>query len=178
MTESEFIAKEKNVSNNRHHKLSNSYTIRDYYRYFRRFNKNLTETQFSLILKEILKECGNLLLQSKDVYFPQRMGSLQVRKFKKNVRVVDGKLKINLPVDWNETLKLWYSDESSKRKKKLIRCDNPWIFRIFYSRKNSNYNNKTFFTFRANRNLKMALKEEIRNNNFDCFELWRQMEQQ
>ena len=32
----------------------------------------------------------------------------------------DGKLKTNLPIDWNKTLELWYEDEESYKNKTLI----------------------------------------------------------
>ena len=176
MTESEFIDNIKNVKGSRKHEFSNSYTVRDYYWYFRKYNKELTETQFSSILEELLKRGRDLLINGKDFKFPGRFGMLEIRKRERKVKIVDGKLKVNLPINWNETLKLWYSDEKAKQKRTLVRCDVPSIFGVNYNKRNALYKNKAFIEFRTNREFKLLLKKEIQNNkNFDAFAKWRKM---
>lgn len=171
MTQEEYMADVKNVKGKRKHRLTNSYIARDYYRYYRKTsnNKNLTEPQFTSILDGLFNAAFNCLRRGEDFKFPYRMGFLEIRKMPKKVKIKDGKLRTNLPIDWNETLKLWYSDKKSRDNKKLVRCDVDEIFRVFYNKKEAIYNNKLFMIFRSCRRLKLALKEEINNNNLDSF---------
>ena len=59
-------------------------------------------------------------IKGNDVTFPHRMGTLEARKIKSSISFKDGKLKTNLPVDWDKTLKLWYEDVESFNNKTLI----------------------------------------------------------
>lgn len=47
------------------------------------------------------------------------------------------------------------------------------IFKIYYNRQLANYNNKTFYEFNVNRELKKKLKQAIKENNIDAFKLYR-----
>jgi hypothetical protein len=42
---------------------------------------------------------------------PHRLGRLEVRKNAASITIKDGKVKTNLPIDWDATLKLWFEDE-------------------------------------------------------------------
>jgi len=100
------------------------------------------------------------------------MGTLEVRKRLGTVKIVDGKLVNNLPVDWDTTLKLWAEDEESYKNKTIIRLEEDEIFIINYNKRKAIYNNKMFYQFNVNRKLKQRLKELIKNNEIDAFELW------
>lgn len=169
MTEQEFIKDIKKVSKSRKHKFNPGYITRDYYTYFKKFNKNLTETQFTSALRALFKILFNNLISGKDAKLGANLGRLELVKKPKRVNFINGKIKTNLPVDWNATLKLWYSDKSCREKKTLVRCDNENIFKIRYSKHNVQFNNKKFMLFRTSRNLKNALKHAIIENNLDSF---------
>ena len=172
MTQEEFIKNAKNVTGPRKHVFGRGYIVRDYYNYFKRFNKNLTETQFTSALHALFKVYFNNLITGKDAILGGNLGKLELRKRIKKVDIVNGKLKTNLPVNWNETLKLWHSDESCRKRKTLVRCDCENIFRIKYTKSHAEFNNRQFMSFRTSRNLKNALKEAIINNNLDSFSLY------
>ena len=169
MTEEEYIADVKNIKGHRKHKFTGSYTIRDYYYYYNKQKKGLTEHQFSSILKEIFKRIAEHLSMGEDLKLPHKMGSLEIRKRPKVTTFKHNKVRTNLPIDWNETLKLWYSDAKCREKKKVVRCDVPDIFKVYYNKKRARYNNMGFMKFRTARSLKLALKQEIQNNNLDSF---------
>jgi hypothetical protein len=97
------------------------------------------------------------------------MGRLELRKRINKIKFVNGKLKTNLPVDWNATLKLWYNNPSSKHKKQLVRQENINTFSVFYNRNKANYNNKSFYEFTTNRDIKLGLKKNIKLNKIDAF---------
>ncbi len=100
------------------------------------------------------------------------MGLLEVRKRQTNIKIVDGKLVNNLPIDWDRTLKLWAEDKESYNNKTLIKLEEDEVFIINYNKKRAIYNNKMYYQFNVNRKLKQRLKELIKNNEIDAFELW------
>ena len=38
------------------------------------------------------------------------MGIIELRKYKSYIKEEDGKIKTNLPIDWDRTIRLWYED--------------------------------------------------------------------
>lgn len=172
MTQEEFISDIKGVSKTRKHRLTRSYGCRDYYRNYIKQKKGLTQTQFTLILEGCFKVIAKLLLVDKEFILPCNMGSLEIRKHPKRIKLIDNKIKVNVPVDWKQTLELWYNNESARKKKTLVRCDHPWIFRVHYSKRHARFANEAFIKFQTTRNLKRALKDVIEKGNFDSFTLW------
>jgi len=169
MTEREFIDSTRKVHDKRHHTFNKGYVVRDYYYYFKRHNKNLTEAQFSSALRALFKVYFNNLITGKDALFGSNLGRIELRKTQKRVTFENGKLKVNLPVDWNTTLKLWYSDESCRKKKTLVYQDNENTYKIKYNKSKAEFNNKQFIKFRTGRRLKLALKHAIIEDNLDSF---------
>lgn len=46
------------------------------------------------------------------IRLPERMGEIELRKYNSFIRLDDqGKIKTNLPIDWESTMELWYNDE-------------------------------------------------------------------
>jgi hypothetical protein len=97
------------------------------------------------------------------------MGRLELRKIASSIKFVNGKLKTNLPINWDATLKLWYEDSASKNKRQLVRQENTETFKVRYDKVKANYNNKSFYEFKANRELKIGLKKNIKLNKIDAF---------
>ena len=97
------------------------------------------------------------------------MGSLELRKYESNIKLVDGKLVTNLPIDWDKTLKLWYDDKESYDKKTLIKMEESEIFKVYYNKSRAEYNNKSFYQFKVNREIKKELKHNIKKGYVDAF---------
>ena len=97
------------------------------------------------------------------------MGSLEIRKRPTRVAIVDGKLVTNLPIDWDATLKLWYEDEEAFNNKTLVRIENEEVFKVYYNKKEANYNNKSFYEFKPNRDIQRSLTKHIRAGNLDAY---------
>ena len=175
MEEEEFISQVKNVTGSRKHKVRGSWGVYDAYKWYRKHKPSdrkyvLTESQYFSIIRRMNLELRENLLNGDDIKFPCRMGQLEVRKYKPIITTEGKKVKTNLPIDWNATLKLWYEDKKSYEDKFLVRINVPEIFRVFYNKNNANYNNKSFYQFTPNRELKGALKHSIRENSrFDAF---------
>lgn len=173
----EFRRKVLKLNEPRVHRVTNSYGVYDAYKYYRKNRpKNskyvLTESEYFSIIRQINLILGDKLLEGRDIILPRRMGSIELRKRPAKVEFIDGEVVDNLPIDWNTTLKLWSEDEGSYNEKKLIKLEEKEIFSIYYSKRKANYNNKVFYRFDANRQLKVRLKDLIKNNKIDAFQLW------
>ena len=82
-----------------------------------------------------------------------------------------GNIKITYAIDWDSTLKLWYDDEEAFNNKTLVKFPEKSIFRVKYNKSTANYENKSFMEFQVNRNIKTRLKQKIKNNEIDAFNL-------
>ena len=165
------------LQNTRTHKVTNSLGSYDAYKYIRRnkwFNigRPLTEHEFYQIIRRINNYLAEELINGNDVIFPNRMGKLELRK-RNSLPIIDknGNLKVTYAIDWDNTLKLWYEDEEAFNNKTLVRLPERNIFRIKYNKNTANYNNKSFMEFQVNRNIKVRLKQKIKNNEIDAFNL-------
>lgn len=175
MEESEFYAQIKNVKGDRVHKVTGSLGVYDAFKWYRKHRPEdkkfvLTDSQYFHIIREVNKLLREELLKSEDLNLPAKMGRLEVRGREASIKRVDGKIKTNLPIDWQATLQLWYEDQESLEKKLLVRSNVPKIFKIYYNKSKANYNNKSFYQFTPNRELKILLKKAIKSNHkFDAF---------
>lgn len=170
----EFIKEVKKVNNERHHKVNNSYGSKDAFHYYRKIRPDnseyvLTDCQYLRIIRLINDQLRTNLIEGKDVILPEKMGRLELRKHTNKIAFKEGKLKITNPVDWNATLKLWYDNPISKNKKQLVRQETQETFRVNYNKSKANYNNKSFYDFYTNRELKLGLKKNIKLNKIDAF---------
>lgn len=164
------------VEESRVHKISNSYGVYDAYKYIRKnkwfdIGQSITEHQFYSIIRGINNLLADSMLEGKDIHLPNKMGVLEVRKYDAKISFVDGKLKTNLPVDWDKTLKLWSEDEKAYEERTLIKMEEKEIFKVYYNKFRADYNNKSFYEFAINRDLKKRLKQRIKSGNFDAFKL-------
>ena len=100
------------------------------------------------------------------------MGKLELRK-RNSLPVIDknGSLKVTYAIDWDSTLKLWYDDEEAFNNKTLVKLPERSIFRVKYNKDTANYENKSFMEFQINRDIKTRLKQKIKNNEIDAFNL-------
>lgn len=172
--EDEFIKSIKKVSNSRVHKIKNSYGVYDGYKYYRKNKPKdkkyiLTESQYFSIIRSINKLLGESLANGEDVTLPCRLGRLEVRKYKAKITLDGKKVRTNLPIDWHTTLKLWYEDEEAYKNRTLIKAKEKELFKIYYNKSVANFNNKSFYQFNINRELKKQLKNNIKEGKIDAF---------
>lgn len=166
---SSFKSKIKKSESSKKHKVTASLGMREAFRYYTKKSKVLDEKEFRKVIRYINNLLQESLASGEDINLPCRMGRLELRKFKTKVSFRDGKMITNLPIDWDETLNLWYEDKESFREKRKVRMEVPEVFRVYYKKSTANYNNKSFFTFKVNRDLKQKLKTNIINKKVDAF---------
>ena len=165
------------LQDSRTHKITNSLGNYDAYKYIRKnkwFNigRPLTEHEFYQIIRRINNYLAEELVNGNDIIFPNRMGKLELRK-RNSLPIIDknGNLKVTYAIDWDSTLKLWYEDEEAFNNKTLVNLPEKNIFRVKYNKDTANYENKSFMEFQVNRDIKTRLKQKIKNNEIDAFNL-------
>lgn len=164
------------VDKPRKHKIRNSLGTYDAYKYIRKnkwfdIGQPVTEHQFYSIIRGMNNLLAEELLNEHDIVLPCKMGVIEVRKYDARISIKEGKIKTNLPVDWDRTLKLWSEDEEAYKERILIKMEEKEIFKVCYNRIKANYNNKSFYEFVVNRGLKRRLKQRIKRGNFDAFKI-------
>ena len=173
MTYEEF-RKEIQHSDNRKHKVTGSVGVYDAYKYIRKnkwlnIGRPLTEHEFYSIVRRINNYLAEMLLRGQDIKFPHKMGQLELRKYDARFTIENGKVKTNLPIDWDRTLKLWYEDEEAYKEKTLVKMEEKEIFKVYYNKQLADYNNQVFYEFNINRELKKGLKRRIKEGRLDTF---------
>lgn len=162
------------VKDSRKHSIRNSLGIYDAYKYIRKnkwFNieRPLKEHEFYSIIRTINNYLIDYFLDNKPIIFPQRMGMLELRKYPTRIEYKNNKLVTNLPIDWDSTLKLWCEDETAYKEKTLVKMEEKELFRIYYNKQSAIFNNKGFYSFKVNRDLKIKVKQRIKDGVLDAY---------
>lgn len=161
------------VDQPRKHEVSGSLGVYDAYKYIRKnkwfdIGRPLKEHEFYTIIRAINNLLAEELLKGNDLDLPHRLGKIELRKYEGRIFYKNGDLHTNLPIDWDSTLKLWAEDKESYNNKLLVRLEEKEIFKVFYNKSKANYNNKSFYEFEVNRDLKRRLKQKIKEG-LDAF---------
>ena len=169
-----FINSIKRINEPRVHKVRNSYGVYDGFKYYRKIRPKehkyvLTESQYFSIIRKVNELLGESLICGEDINLPYRLGRLEIRKYSAKITVDGKKVRTNLPIDWDRTLKLWYEDEESYKNKTLIKVEEKEIYKIYYNRNVADFTNKSFYQFDINRELKKRLKQNIKEGKLDAF---------
>lgn len=164
------------VNEPRKHKINNSVGIYDSYKWIRKnkwldIGQPISEHNFYTIIRHINNYLAECLSRGQDIVLPHKLGRLEVRKFDARIELHDGTIKTNLPIDWDRTLKLWFEDEEAYKERTLIKMEEKEIFKVFYNKCRADYENKSFYSFEVNRDLKRRLKHNIKNGIVDAFNI-------
>lgn len=154
--------------------ISNSWGVYDAFKYYRKNKPKdkkyvLSESQYFAIVRRTNLLLVEELFNQNDIVFPYSMGRLEVRKTIPRVYIDNGKIKSTYPIDWDGTIRLWYEDQESRKKKTLLKKKEKAVFRIVYNKSKAFYTNKDYFEFKVNRPLKLALRDVILQGDFDAF---------
>lgn len=148
----------------------------DYYKsYVKDVNNPVSKQLHSNILKDFLKEMQKAISQEGYIFnIPQRLGKIELRKIKREVKVgEDGKIINTLNTNWRATFKLWEGNIEAKVKKTRIRYlnehTNGYIFRIVYFKNTANFKNKSVYKMSLNREMRRSTEEPIINHKIDAF---------
>lgn len=170
----EFKRRVRKINQPKNYRVRNSLGVYDAYKYYRKNKPKdkqfvLSESQYFSIIRRINLLLVEELLSGNDIKLPKAMGTIELRKYDRRIKIgTDGKIYTNLPIDWEKTLELWYEDEESFKNKTLIRMDEKEIFKVYYNRESATYNNKSYYEFLFNKDLKTRLKQKIKGGLIDA----------
>lgn len=166
ITFEQFSAKKRGAGtkNTHKHTVTGSWGVWDYYKHYNKIKPKKPEyvidrSVFYKIIRKANLAMADLFFREKRLVLPMNFGTLEIISFKDVLEFRDGKLKTNRLVDWNETIKLWYSDPEAEKNKTLVRFDNTKHIRFHYRKGNAIYKNKTFYEFVVNRPAKRRYNE-------------------
>lgn len=152
----------------RKHRIKADYGANHYYRFFKKNYGDIVDRKtYGLILKEFNSHVRDKISKKGSFYtLPCRLGVLEVRKFKREIKInEDNTIENKLPTNWKETKKLWRENPEAKKKRIKIRFTNEhtngYSFRIQYLRSRANYKNKSIYKMRMNRIMKRTFSESI-----------------
>lgn len=169
-----FIDDVKKIKEKRNHKIKNSYGVYDAYKYYRKNKPKdkkyiLTESQYFAIIRSVNNKLADKFISEGCIKFPKRLGELYIIKNPTKLYKQNNKLINTYPVDWKNTLQLWEEDTEAYNKRILVKNITKEVYKIKYDKTKANYINKSFFDFKPNRQLKLKLKEEVKDNNINAY---------
>lgn len=172
----DFLSSVRKLNEPRVHKVKHSLGVYDAYKWLRKnkwlnIGRPLTEHEFYSIIRIINNYLAEGFLNGQDIKFPHKMGQLELRKYDAMFSIENGKVKTNLPIDWDRTLKLWYEDEEAYKEKTLVKVEEKEIYKIYYNKHLAVYHNKGFYEFKANRVLKRGITQRIKEGKLDAFKV-------
>lgn len=175
MTYEEFRKDIQKASTPKKAKVRNSWGVYDAYKHIRKnqwydIGRPLKEHEFYSIIRGVNNHLAAELSKGNEVHFPSRMGALELRKIQRGVSIVEGKLRNTYPIDWEETLRLWFEDQEQRAAKTLVRKESEYVYHVKYNKHDANYENQCFYEFSLNRTIKKSLKENINKGKIDT--LW------
>ena len=109
------------------------------------------------------------VLDGRIVTLPRRMGSISLRRKPRVVKIGDdGKPKVNTPVDWGATVRLWSEDDEARRRKGIGHHDSKNVYSIMYTKIGAAFLCDNRVSFKPVRALKLRLKERLKDGEQDC----------
>lgn len=153
-------------------KITNSIGVKQLYGIIRKnkwynIGMPVPEHDFYKIIREINNLLAQELMEGHTVKFPCRMGKLELKKRPPVYKIKNGKVRTNQPVLWGKTLKLWMEDEEARKNKTVIKSTRDFIYTIDYRAYDSNYNNKTIYQFRVNREIVRTMFKNVEEGKVD-----------
>lgn len=146
---------------------------RDYYRHYRNTRTipyKMDILLFNSILARANQELANMLLKYSVVQLPLGLGELVLKSYKPTLEYIDNKLINKLPIDWNETIKLWHTDQEAFENKTILRLDTTKQFSLKYLKHKSKYKNRCFYHFSFNRKLKKEVVKLAKVGELQTFD--------
>lgn len=164
------------VTKERKHHITRSLGVYDAYKWIRKnhwlnIGRVITEKEFYSIIRKVNEAYIKVLLAGYDVELPLYMGRIELRKSTPTYKMINGKIKTNLSIDWNSTLKLWYQDEKAFQDKTIIRTVVKERFLVRYNKAKAKFNNKAFYDIKFNRDFLMQVKDCVNNYGLDAFNI-------
>jgi hypothetical protein len=176
MEYSEFLKEIKKVKGSRTFKVTNSFSIKKAYAWYRQHRPQgkkyvLNDCQFYAIVRKINDKLAEALVRGDEIKFPSRMGLLEIRKYYVEPKLDEnGKLIYKAPVNWGATLKFWYECPEAREKKITIKVEKHDNYKIEYVKTKAVFKHRSYFLFQPNRALRQRVSKAASEGKLDAFE--------
>lgn len=165
-----------NSENDKRKRTKADYSTKYFVRYiYNRLNKKygLSYSDISSILSLYHELAREDLALGEAFYFKKYLGTLQVLKEKREVRIDEnGNLVNDLLINFPETWKLW-KEKPELKNKTYVRFINKhsdgFFFKLKYSSGRAKYKYKNVYKFKFNSTLKEKLHKNIMQNKVDAY---------
>lgn len=167
-TLAEFKTSQKLKSPRKKDKITNSWGVYDYYKYYRTHRPKLHEyvlyeSVYFSIIRRVNKLLVEKLCEEGSIELPFRLGRLMTRKFVPKTYFKDGKVMTTKRIDWDSTLELWYNDKEAYKNKTLLYFENKENCIVVYDKLNAIYKNKWYYGFAPGRDVKNKVREAFKS---------------
>lgn len=157
-------------------KISNSWGVYDYYKYYRVHRPNLHEyvlyeSVYFAIIRKVNKLLVEELCRTGHITLPHRMGEIRAYKRKPKTYIYNNKVVTTKTIDWDKTLELWYDDAEAHKNKTLIYRDSDSVVSR-YDKTSAIYKNKYYYDFSLCRDAKIKLKDSFNANKLKLNEIF------
>jgi len=156
-----------------HLKGSNKYNLGTSYKHYRNAINKVSETKYSKVVKALLLEIRNEMLEGHKVILPFANGGLEIVTKEINMEVdpETGKRKA-MRIDFNESWKLWHSKYPELTRDQIKKIPNKPIVYFTNAHSDGTFNqiawnksraisfNKAFYSFKASKGFRKLLSEE------------------
>ena len=170
----EFRNNVRRLNDVRNHKIKNSYGVYDAFKWERKngwknIGRSVKEKEYYKIIRKVNDYLADILIDTGKLVLPNRMGTIEARKYQPILNIKDGKVITTRPIDWDKTLKMWYEYPETFKNKQLVRQESEFVFKFVYDKSQAKYKNKGYYSFNVNRSIKRIVSNKIKLGNFDAF---------
>ena len=157
----------------RKYAVNNSYGVYDYYKYYRhnrpkdRSYYKMNEYQYYKLIRTVNEYLIDLLFKDSRVSLPNHLGEIIIRKSAITVKIENGKVKTNRPINWEATIRLWFEDPEAERNKTLVRWEPDELYGIEYKKNGAIFPNKSFYDLQILRRIKQRLSSLLAEKTYD-----------
>ena len=154
-----------NLKETRVHSIKCDYGIKDYFKYYKNNGGKLDHKTFRNVLYTFNRGLYEIICTTNYEYkLPKKLGSIFVVESETFVDSDNSVLKTNRAIDYKTTLDVWEKNPELREQKFVVRFEDPYVFKIKYSKKNAIYKNKSLYLCGINRQLKQFLKNIVKTN--------------
>ena len=147
-------------------KSKRSHDSRNYYRWYKRRkdnNYNLTESQYSHILKDILEDLFEKMMNFEAINLPFNVGIIFIDKHDGGFQLEKGKMKRRDYIDWQKTKQVWEACPE-ERKKTYVFMGLKQVYYFKHKYKKHGFKNYKYFRIRLRKDLYKRIFHELTLN--------------
>lgn len=153
------------------HNIKCDINIVDSFYWYRKHGGNIDLKLYRKILSEVNKYIAEQISLGMPVDLPKRFGRLVQRKAKKGIKIENGKVVNNFPIDWGTTKKLWREDADAFKNKVLIKLPVNWNYYIIWEKSKAEFKYKTLYSFKPVRSIKLKTRQNQIDGRMDAIPL-------